>query len=112
MDNSELDSLRIGDIFYPTKLTEAFKNRKKYKKPNFSKQFSFIPGSIVDIRVKEGDKVKEGDILMHLEAMKMKNRVLAPFDGVVKKIYAKEGDIVPKNHLMVTVTKDKKTKKK
>jgi biotin carboxyl carrier protein len=58
--------------------------------------------------VKEGDKVKEGDILMHLEAMKMKNRVLSPFDGVVKKIYVKEGEIVPKNFLMVTVTKNKK----
>jgi len=105
MDISELDSLRIGDIFYPTKFTKAFKNRTKYKKPDFSKQFSFIPGAISDIRVKVGDKVKEGDILMHLEAMKMKNRVLAPFDGVVKKIFVKEGDLVPKNHLMVTVTK-------
>ncbi len=107
MDNSELDSLRIGDVFYPTKLTDAFKNRTAYKTPNPSKQYSFIPGTISDIRVKKGDKVKKGDIIMHLEAMKMKNRVLAPFDGLVKKIYVKEGDIVPKNFLMVTISKKK-----
>jgi len=105
IDNSELESLRIGDVYYPTKLTKAFKNRVAYKIPDSSKQFSFIPGTISDIRVKKGDKVKEGDILMHLEAMKMKNRVLAPFDGVVKIINVKEGEIVPKNFLMVTVTK-------
>ena len=103
IDNSELDSLRIGDVYYPTKLTDAFKNRVAYTTPDPSKQFSFIPGTISDIRVKRGDKVKEGDILMHLEAMKMKNRVLAPFDGIVDVINVKEGDTVPKNYLMVIV---------
>jgi len=105
IDNSKLDSLRIGDVYYPTKLTAAFKNRVIYKTPDPSNQFSFIPGAISDIRVKKGDKVKKGDILMHLEAMKMKNRVLAPFDGVVDIINVKEGEIVPKNYLMVTVKK-------
>jgi pyruvate carboxylase subunit B len=105
IDNSELESLRIGDVYYPTKLTDAFKKRVAYKTPDLSNQLSFIPGTISDIRVKKGDKVKEGDILMHLEAMKMKNRVLAPFDGIVGNINVKEGEIVPKNFLMVSVEK-------
>jgi biotin carboxyl carrier protein len=55
----------------------------------------------LDIAFKKGDEVKEGDIIMYLEAMKMKNIIKAPFDGVIKKIYVEEGKIVAKNELLV-----------
>ena len=41
--------------------------------------------------VKEGDTVKEGDVVMILEAMKMENSILAPASGTVKQICCKEG---------------------
>jgi pyruvate carboxylase len=62
---------------------------------------AIIPGTIQEILVKPGDKVKAGTPLLILEAMKMRNRIPAEFDGVVKKIHVKTGDRVPKNHLMV-----------
>jgi pyruvate carboxylase subunit B len=51
-----------------------------------------MPGVIVDILVKEGDKVAAGDPVLITEAMKMETEVLAPISGVIKAIYAKKGD--------------------
>ena len=50
-----------------------------------------MPGTLTRLRVKVGDRVKQGDTLAIVEAMKMENEVLAPIDGVVKEIYAKVG---------------------
>ncbi|OQX52797.1 MAG: hypothetical protein B5M53_07820 [Candidatus Cloacimonas sp. 4484_209] len=53
-----------------------------------------MPGSVVKINVKQGDNVKEGDILVIVEAMKMENELRAPGDMVVKKVYVKAGEQV------------------
>ena len=53
-----------------------------------------LPGVILDVLVKEGDSVKQGQTVMMLEAMKMENAIEAPADGVVKAIKAKKGDSV------------------
>ncbi|XP_013406677.1 pyruvate carboxylase, mitochondrial [Lingula anatina] len=45
-----------------------------------------MPGNVVDIKVKEGDRVKQGDTLLVLSAMKMEMTVTAPIDGIVKKV--------------------------
>ena len=45
-----------------------------------------MPGVILDIRVKEGDKVKEGDVVAILEAMKMENEIVAPAAGTITSI--------------------------
>lgn len=46
-----------------------------------------IPGTILDIKVNQGDQVKCGDILLILEAMKMENEILAPQDGTIASIH-------------------------
>jgi len=48
-----------------------------------------MPGLILDVKVKEGDKVKSGDPLVVLEAMKMENIIKAPGSGEVKSIAVK-----------------------
>ena len=53
-----------------------------------------LPGVILDVLVKEGDAVKQGQTVMMLEAMKMENAIEAPADGVVKSINARKGDSV------------------
>jgi pyruvate carboxylase subunit B len=50
-----------------------------------------MPGTLTKLKVKVGDKVKQGDTLAIVEAMKMENEVLSPIDGVVKEIYATQG---------------------
>ncbi len=60
-----------------------------------------MPGLIIDIRVKEGDKIKKGDVLLILEAMKMENVIKATHDGEIKKILIKQSDTVEKNQLLI-----------
>ncbi|HEY9183854.1 MAG TPA: acetyl-CoA carboxylase biotin carboxyl carrier protein subunit [Salegentibacter sp.] len=60
-----------------------------------------MPGLILDLMVREGDEVKEGDYLLVLEAMKMENTLSAPRDGVVKAISVEKGESVDKNQLLI-----------
>lgn len=60
-----------------------------------------MPGLILDVNIKAGDEVKEGDYLLVLEAMKMENTLTAPRDGVVKSVLVKKGETVEKNQLLV-----------
>ncbi len=48
-----------------------------------------MPGNILDIKVSNGAKVKKGDILVILEAMKMENEIAAPQDGTVTVVTSK-----------------------
>ena len=74
-----------------------------YETPNENLLYSFIPGTIIDIFVKPKQKVKEGETLLLLEAMKMQNQVRMPFDGEIVKIYVKKDEVVPNRHLMVEI---------
>ena len=56
-----------------------------------------MPGMIIDYKVKEGEKVKSGDVVLILEAMKMENSLTAPASGTVKKITFKAGSSVSKD---------------
>mgnify|MGYP002618653742 CR=1 FL=1 len=53
-----------------------------------------MPGNILRIDVKEGDKVKAGQTLLILEAMKMENEIAAPKDGTVVQIATSKGAVV------------------
>lgn len=53
-----------------------------------------LPGVIVDIKVKEGDIVKRGQVIVILEAMKMENNINADKDGKVTAIKVNKGDSV------------------
>ncbi len=86
---------------YKTQLTNKYKNRKEWVNPNPYEIQSLIPGTVISISVKEGDVVKEGDLLMILEAMKMQNRIQMPFTARIKKINVAPGERVPKETLMI-----------
>jgi len=94
-------SLVIDGTKYRTQYNKKFQNRKKWDNPDPRKILSFIPGTIVKVYVKEGQEVKPGDNMLILEAMKMKNKVVFHREATVKSIKVKEGEKVPKNHLMI-----------
>lgn len=50
-----------------------------------------MPGKVVSVLIKEGDQVKENNKVFVIEAMKMQIDVVAPADGTVKEVRAKEG---------------------
>ena len=45
-----------------------------------------LTGKIISVNVKQGDSVKEGDIICLLESMKMENPIIAPVDGTIVEI--------------------------
>ncbi|MCD4665675.1 MAG: acetyl-CoA carboxylase biotin carboxyl carrier protein subunit [Bacteroidales bacterium] len=98
-------SLVIEDVKYRTLLTKKYQARKPWSPKNENNVLAFIPGTILKIYVQEGKKVKEGERLLILEAMKMKNAIVAPFDAIVKKILVKNGDMVAKNHVLIELEK-------
>lgn len=60
-----------------------------------------MPGLILEISVNEGQKVKENEALLILEAMKMENVINSPRDGIIKSISVKQGETVDKNSLLI-----------
>ena len=88
---------------YKTLLTTKYKNRPIWHKPVEGEVISTLPGTIMQILVKEGQAVKEGDLLLIHEAMKMLNRIVAPISGKVTLVNVKEGDKIGKNHLMIKI---------
>ncbi|MDR0970216.1 MAG: acetyl-CoA carboxylase biotin carboxyl carrier protein subunit [Lentimicrobiaceae bacterium] len=102
----KLETLTIDDTVYKTKFTKKYLERKPFEELDPDKLTAFIPGGIIDVFVNEGDKVKEGDLLAILEAMKMHNQIKAPFDATVKKVNVKKGDNVPKNFVIVELKHD------
>ncbi len=64
---------------------------------------SKMPGKVMEVKVKAGDAVKKGDMLLILEAMKMKNPVPSPQDGVVKEVKVEAGSRVKAGDVMMVV---------
>ncbi len=62
-----------------------------------------LPGNILDLKVKEGDEVKKGDVLLIMEAMKMENNVMSDVSGVVKTLKVGVGDTVLQNDVLVEI---------
>ncbi|RAW02985.1 acetyl-CoA carboxylase biotin carboxyl carrier protein subunit [Pseudochryseolinea flava] len=60
-----------------------------------------MPGLIIDLKVKEGDTVKQNDPLLILEAMKMENIIKSSGEGVVKRVKVKKGQSVEKGHVLI-----------
>jgi pyruvate carboxylase subunit B len=73
---------------------------------NSNGEYSIIapmPGMIVQFEVKVGDKVKEGDVLVILEAMKMQNNLTSRVNGVVKSLKVSPGTSVEKDQVLLTI---------
>ncbi|WP_256361387.1 biotin/lipoyl-containing protein [Methylomonas koyamae] len=62
-----------------------------------------MPCNIIDVLVKEGQKVNAGQALLVTEAMKMETEITAPIAGVVKAIYVAKGDAVNPNEVLVEI---------
>ncbi len=62
-----------------------------------------IQGSVVKVLVKVGDQVKKGTALVIIEAMKLENEVVSPFDGVVSAIRVEKGQAVASKEVIAYV---------
>jgi len=64
-----------------------------------------MPGRIIAVEVRQGETVGRGRKLVTLEAMKMEHSLVAPFDGIVAELNAKEGAQVSEGTLLLRIEK-------
>ena len=62
-----------------------------------------MPGTILSIKVKKGSKIKEGDVVATIEAMKMEQEIKSDASGEVKDIFVAEGDSVASGDTLIQV---------
>jgi pyruvate carboxylase subunit B len=92
----------------PTQSGELDSKRvtKSSRRPKASKEghvTSSMPGTIVDVVAKVGAKVKAGDPVLIIEAMKMENEVPAPIAGTIKAVNVAKGDSVNPDEALVEI---------
>jgi biotin carboxyl carrier protein len=97
----EYKKLYVDGGTYYTTFTGKYEKRQPWARHNEKEVVSFIPGTIRQVLVKEGETVKAEQKLVILEAMKMMNTMYSPFDGKIKSIKVKEGDRVPKGAVII-----------
>src|SRR5690606_21215765 len=63
-----------------------------------------MPGKIISVAVQPGDRVKAGDTLLVMEAMKMEHTIHAPREGVVQEIYFQPGEQVSDGEQLIALS--------
>jgi biotin carboxyl carrier protein len=103
MEKKEADRLNIDHTLYTTRLSRRYTGRKAYAPPHPGRICSFIPGTVIEVLVRQGDKVTEGDDIVILDAMKMKNRLKSHVSGKVVAVNVNPGDRVSKGMVLVEI---------
>ena len=99
----EMEWLQIDDAFYETEIPEGFHKRciQVTRAPHEIR--ALIPGTIVEVRVRQGQKIIVGQVIITMEAMKMYNNVETDIKGRIAEILVSAGDRVEKDQLLVKI---------
>ena len=85
----------------------SYKRRKYLEKNKQADKTEVVtapmPGKIVELLVEENTRIREGDSILILEAMKMQNEIIAQTAGKIKKIHVKPGDTVGKDEALIEI---------
>jgi biotin carboxyl carrier protein len=106
----EVEEMGVGEEKERDKEISAGKTQMKEKEP-YGKYETItekekcilapMPAKVVKVNCKAGERVRRGDVLIILEAMKMENEILSPTDGVVKEVCVVEGTTVSHEDTMI-----------
>lgn len=87
----------------------SYKRRKYLENQKHTSKLEVIgapmPGKIIELLIEENSRIKEGDSVLILEAMKMQNEIIAQEGGRIKKIHVKPGDTVSKDQVLIEIEK-------
>jgi biotin carboxyl carrier protein len=102
----KLPSLGVNEVLVSN--SEMYKVYRGYKPSGLNKGgagalITQMPGKVVKIMKKEGDKVSLGETVLILEAMKMENEIKSGADGIIKTINVKEGQALEAGFLMIEI---------
>jgi pyruvate/oxaloacetate carboxyltransferase/biotin carboxyl carrier protein len=110
--DGEVFHVKISPVWDGSGNTEMTRQAERLQKPTAPKRPKEIPsgavlcgmaGLILSIETKVGARVKSGDLLATIEAMKMRRRVDSPHGGVVKEILAQEGEMVDSEDILMVM---------
>ncbi len=63
-----------------------------------------LPGTLSKLNVKKDQTVKQGEVLLIIESMKMENQILCPRDAIIEEIFVKEGQKIETNQLLIKLS--------
>lgn len=91
----DIEEVKKGEKPQPTIQKQAAQPKKEAADTGSGEVIEApMPGTIVNIMVKNGDQVKKGQVVAMLEAMKMENEIVAPVDGTVVSVDVEKGQNV------------------
>lgn len=97
----------VNDDYYPASLKMIdslfYYQSKPVESAKSGIMTSFIPGNIKKVFFTLNSRVKEGDIVLIHEAMKMENEIRAPKSGIIKSIGVEEGENILANHVLFEI---------
>lgn len=99
----EYGKLRTIEGAYDTIITKKWKASRAWRPPNPNHLLAAIPGTVLKVIAAAGQTLKQGEPLLILEAMKMENCILMPFDGTIVAIHAEAGKLVKNKQLLVEI---------
>ena len=94
-----------GQVYKVKPVELTGRKKKKKKEAGEADLDSPISGKIVTVKVKKGQTVKKGDVLIVIEAMKMEYLIRAPYDGKIEKVHFKENDQIEIGQTTVEIAK-------
>ena len=94
--DNELEEKKIEHNSSLNEVSNSIENSEMINAP--------MQGLIVDVKVETGQKVKAGDEVVILEAMKMENPIVAPCDGTVSEIRVTKGDTVNTDDILAVLS--------
>ena len=103
-DRRERITFHVDGTDYETHTTRKWQQRKPRVPDDQGSVATMIPGLILEVLVRPGQRVERGDGVVVLEAMKMANQVTSPWAGTVERVLVAEGDNVPKGAVLVELT--------
>lgn len=102
-------AVKRGDVTYVSYLGRQFMiepvraQRTASSKDHSGDLISPMPGAVIDVLVAKGDRIRKGDKVLILEAMKTQQTFTAPFDGVIAELAVSKGEQVREGLLMASI---------
>jgi biotin carboxyl carrier protein len=109
LDHQQLPR-RVSAVGQAVDVTLDFPGKGKLRRPEMTGLWGEsnqvrapLPGRIIAVRVRSGQKVMAGELVCKLEAMKMENELVSPREGTVKEVLVSEGDSVELDQVLISL---------
>ncbi|MFC2084856.1 acetyl-CoA carboxylase biotin carboxyl carrier protein [Bacteroidota bacterium] len=105
--HKEVKTPKTPKLVRPHIIPSSESDKVKTHKPTEKKGSGIIkaplPGTVLQLKVERGQKVKEGDTILIMEAMKMENNIRTDKEGIISSIRVKEGDSVLEGDVLIEI---------